>query len=286
MPTLRFNGHTMVEDEEECFPIVEEVEDLEAERLAEVRRLEKERAYRKTKEGRAISNAMDVTDKVGTRTRVEYDEGEEKISEIQQRKVKAAREMIRNARDEGRGVDAPTPGVNNYPVTKPVKRSVKRILNDAKGFEKPQPKGDALVSFRLWPRGEENEGAPLPDSETLDAEAWKCDVAFAHRDRATVEVCVDPPRTPPGYPGGRAADDLDEWLQLPAPVILTKAAWACALDDCLRKMVNGEKCAYETLDHGGWRIECELHEILRETNAVGLGSELVWNPNRFKIPST
>jgi len=67
---------------------------------------------------------------------------------------------------------------------------------------------------------------------------------------------------------GSGVDDLDAWLQLPAACVGRRAEWCAAVDECLLECARGEACSLETDEHGGWRVEAEVHEIFVERDAV------------------
>ena len=140
---------------------------------------------------------------------------------------------------------------------------VRKSANEATGWEKPYSKVEVLCTFVAWPRP---AGAGALSEDALDEDRWAAEGGepTAARRYQTLQVRSPPPPDPPGW----GEDDLDEWLQLPAPVRMTKATWALALDDCLCGTRNGEKCLYETVDHGGWRLVVEVHEILSERTVV------------------
>ena len=140
---------------------------------------------------------------------------------------------------------------------------VRKTTNNCSGWEKPYGKQEVLCTFVAWPRPGD---APPLSEDLLNIEKWSLEGGepAAARRYQTLQVRSPPPPEPPGF----GDDDLDEWLQLPNPVRLTKAKWALALDDCLGGTRNGEKCLYETTEHGGWRLEVEVHEILTERVVV------------------
>lgn len=128
-------------------------------------------------------------------------------------------------------------------------RLVRRTLSheNQHGWETPRSGQEVLASFRCWPRPD-GGGAPLPAADTLDAANYATAGAFAIALKFSVfKVGAPEPPSPPGW----GDDDLDEWLQLPAPARLRKNAWAHALDVALATAKNGERFLLETLDYGG-----------------------------------
>jgi len=144
-------------------------------------------------------------------------------------------------------------------------RLVRRTLSDENrhGWETPRSGQEVLASFRCWPRPDGHD-PPLPAAETLDATNFSTAGATIALKFEVFKVGAPEPPAPPGW----GDDDLDEWLQLPAPAKLGKHAWAAALDVALATAKNGEIFLFETLDYGGWRVECEVHEILAERQEV------------------
>ncbi|KAH8057112.1 FK506 binding protein [Aureococcus anophagefferens] len=112
---------------------------------------------------------------------------------------------------------------------------VRKTTNNCSGWEKPYGKQEVLCTFVAWPRPGD---APPLSEDLLNIEKWSLEGGepAAARRYQTLQVRSPPPPEPPGF----GDDDLDEWLQLPNPVRLTKAKWALALDDCLGGTRNGE----------------------------------------------
>ena len=136
------------------------------------------------------------------------------------------------------------------------------------GWEAPRPGQRVLASFKVWRRAGDG---PLGDEPGL----------AAARDAAppvcVVEkqlVTVDAPAPPPP-PYARDADGLDEWLMVPRPTVLEKAPYVNAVDDALKRTKDGERLVYETLDHGGFVVEVEVHEILTENELIKVAAGFV-----------